>query len=138
MSKNEERDYIREAELKILKRMKYFDDVFNVLDALATFGNCVCNEYVGKKGFFEGLQKIRNSLLQEYYKTTSEAFMFVSNSSELQKHSFQKFKNHFDENERYCIMNFLDEFGRLPSSWKVDEEKEFRRQAKKYIEENNK
>ena len=125
-----EKDYLKEAEENVVKTAKYFDDLFKILDALANFGNRACHEHIGKKYFLEGLQQMRYGLLQEFYKATSDCFMFSGVGGEkCAEYSRKMFKEHFVSKDQYVIINFLEEFNQHPGQWVAYDENEFRVQA---------
>lgn len=133
-----EKDYIKQAEQNAINRSRYFCDVIKVLDLLGRFGNAATREHVGRKEFFDGLGKIRNAVYAEYVDAMKDCFMFVGvGGVEALEYSKEKFEEHFGE-DRYLIMNFLDQWGQLPGSWSGKVEEEFKKQAKEKIENNKK
>jgi hypothetical protein len=63
--------------------------------------------------------------------------MFSAISEEIRDIALENLKKQFgkDENEiTYCVMQFLENWGNLPNSWKTKEEKAFRKEILKEIE----
>jgi hypothetical protein len=126
---------LKEAEKNVVKTARAFEDVLAVLDALCDFGNRACNDYIGQKDFFEGLSKIRMGIYKEYQHALSKCFVFADvGGEEVKAYSREKFKEYFDEESRKVVMQFLGDFGHIPSSWKISDEKQFRKEAKDKLE----
>jgi hypothetical protein len=128
-------DLIKEAEANVIKVAKAWSYALEFCDALASFVNNMCNEYMGKEQFFEGLQIMRGAMYHEYVNAIRNCFLFSAvGGEESKKFSLEMFKEAFrDEPMRYTVMQFLEANGRVPGSYKTDDEKEFRRQAKEAI-----
>ena len=126
---------VEEAEQNLVNIAKHFEDTMCMLNALASFGNNYCNEYIGKAEFFKGLSKMRSGLYKELVHAQSNCFIFAGvGGKESLAYSKKLFEEQFDKDERYVVMNYLNEFGRSPNSWLSDEEAEFRKQAKDVLD----
>lgn len=129
------RDMIKEAEKNVIRIAKTWEDALSFCDALNNFGNTMCNEYIGRQEFFEGLHKIRSAMYKEYVTALSRCFCFVGVGGEDAKnYSKERFEKVFS-NKQYEVMSFLDKFGHCPSSYKDHDEKEFRKQIDEKLEE---
>jgi len=132
-------DYIKKAERNLINICKEFDDFMHVLDALASFGNAYCHEYVGKEGFFDGLRTMQNAIYREQATAIRRVFAFAGvGGEETQEYARQKFKETFNGEKRYVIMHFLDKYGQIPSSYRLEIDEKFREQARKRLEETEK
>jgi hypothetical protein len=75
-------------------------------------------------------------MLQEHRRAESMLLAFISvGGDEAKKYSLEKFKEYFNEEDRMTVMHFLDKFGQVPLSYLVEDDKEFRKQAKALVEE---
>jgi len=129
--------YIKKAERNLVNICKSFNDVMKITDALSHFGGNYCQLPANRDMFYEGMHKIRMALLSEHYRAESALLTFVAvGGKEAQDYSKKEFEKYFNEEERRSVMQFLDKYGSIPSSWRVEEEKDFRKEAKKKINEN--
>ena len=134
--KTKKKNFIQEAEQNLVNICKTFDDILLVFDALRTFGDRYCHEYVGKSEFFEGLKMMRKAIYHEQAEAIRNCFVFVGVGGETAaKYSKEKFKEIFCSKKRYSIMQFLDKFGQLPSWYSANDHKEFRKQGKEICSE---
>jgi len=128
--KTKEHDYIKEAEERVVAVARQWSDAMSICTALANFGNRMCHEYVGKKDFFDGLQLMRNAMRHEYTEAIESCFMFSGvGGKKAEKLSLEMFRETFDSETRYSVIQFLSDNGHAPGSWYADEEEEFRKQA---------
>lgn len=126
---------LRQAERNVVNRAKVFDDIFLLLDALQNFGYKFCSEFYGLPKFKEGMKLIREALKNEHYRAISDCFNFVGiGGEEAAEYSREQFKKYFNDTDRVMVMHFLDKYGRIPSSWEVEVEDRFRREASERIE----
>lgn len=127
-------DLVKQAERNLINTAKTFEDVLQLMDALNHFGNAACHQYVGQEQFFEGLNKMRMALLNEYSHAMSQCFIFVGvGGEEAQEYSREKFMDYFGE-DGITVMHFLERFGHMPNSWNINDEKEFKKQARSKID----
>lgn len=126
--------YLKQAEQNVVNRAKVYNDFLEIIDAFSRFGNKVCNDRTSKDKFFQGLQLIRDAIYAEQSMALRECFYFVGvGGKEAESYSREMFKKVFGED--YSIMQFLDQWGNIPSSYKISTEEEFRFECKKKIEE---
>lgn len=129
-------DLIKKAEKNLVNICKAFDDMMNIIDAMATFGNKYCHDYIGKNEFLDGLQMMRKAIYREHAEAIRKCFLFVGVGGETAaEYSREKFKEIFCGKERYMIVHFLDKYGRIPSSYEAGIDEEFRKQARKICDE---
>jgi len=115
---------------------KEFDDLMNIFDAIAAFGNKFCHEYIAREKFFQGLNLIRDAAYTEQSYAIRNCFSFVGvGGKKAIEYSRKRFEEIFDENERCSVMHFLDKYGRIPFTYMAEDEEEFRKQAKERIKE---
>jgi len=127
---------IKQTERNLVNICRAFDDFMEILDAMQRFGNKYTKSAI-REEFFEGLQKMYRATYQSHCMAIRDCFSFVgAGGDEAMKYSREQFKKIFDEKERTCVMQFLDKYGRVPSSYQLKDEEEFRQQAKEVIEKN--
>jgi hypothetical protein len=118
-----------EARTNVLKNAKFWDDIMALFDTLESLGNRACHDHIGKDDFFKGLSLMRSAAYHEQSIAIRNCFCLsgVANE-EVQKYSLAKFKEAFGP-KCYSIMHFLDQYGRLPTSYKVAHEEQLRKEA---------
>ena len=125
------RDMIKECEENCVKIAKEMSDMLEVVNAMQSFGNNFMDEYGGQKDrYFKGLQEVRYAVYAQYVEMISRCFMFTDvGRGKAAEYSRQQFHKHFNEEERYCVSHFLDEYGQIPGWMKEEDEKLLRKQA---------
>ena len=131
-------DIIKQAEANLVNVCKSFQDAITFTEALANFGLRFCHEHVATKEFLEGICKIQSALFTEQNYAIAQCFHFVGvGGEEAKKYSRELFEEVFCGEKRYSIMQFLDKYGQIPSSYKSKDREEFAKQAKQRFEETN-
>jgi len=133
---------IKQAEKNVLKTAKELQIVLEMMDNLAHFGNSVMHDWIGKNEYFEGLKKMRSAIYAEYTQAIVNCFSFVGVGGEdVIEYAEERFAEVFslnDSDTNYAIMHFLENWGRLPSRYKSEDQKEFRKQASESFQSNKK
>ena len=128
-------DYVKKAEKNVVKVAKELEEFMRVLDCLAHAGNKMFQREEEKTEYFAGLVKMRNATYKRYCEAISDCFTLAGVGGEdVQKYAKEKFIEHFNPAKNHSIMNFLDEYGNIPSWYKSDVAEEFRKQAEKIRE----
>jgi len=126
-------EFIKQAEEMAIARAKEMSDMLEVLDALNMAGGRMFQIPEQIKDFSDGMQLIRKSFYAKYLNAISDCFLMVGVGGEkAAEYSREKFEELFSGN-RYTIMNFLDKYGNIPTSYKTKDEKEFRDEAKELL-----
>lgn len=129
-----DRDFLQEAEQNLINVARAHREAIQFLEALTQFGNTYCQDHIGKKEFFEGLQKMRYAICDELDNQNSKLLLFAGvGGEETNEYAREQFKEWFDGDTRYGVMQFLTKNGRSPGWWNAEDEDEFRRQAKEKI-----
>ena len=127
------KDFVKAAEKNCVNIAKHMNDMFQVVSAMEAFGSRFLDERYEGEDFQKGTRLIRNALYVKYMRSICDCFLFVGvGGKEAEKYSKEQFAKLFG-NEENAIMNLLDQYGNYPSWYDVDEEDEFRKQAKKKI-----
>lgn len=131
-----ERDYIKEAEQNVLNDSKYCQDVLHIIEALRNFAYNYMDGRGDRPNYekaMEGLNMFRDAVYHRFVENISKCFIFTGvGGEEALKFSRERFEEQFGD-DRFCVMHFLTKGGYLPSSWKTQDEKDFREQAKNKI-----
>jgi hypothetical protein len=130
-------DLVKQAEKNIVNVCKAHEDIYSLVDALTTFGNHYIEDWAGGGDFSKGLSLIRKGLDCSLSANIRKLFSLVGVGGEdAQEYSREQFRNLFanDEN-RYNVIHLLDKYARVPRSYNVELDKEFRKQGKKICEE---
>jgi len=130
-----EEDFVKQAEKNCINIAKQMTDALEYFTAMANFGNRFLDNYTPEhKEYFHGLEIMRDAVYRKYVDMISRCFMFVGVGGEdAKEYSLEQFKKHFDGDDRYCVMQFLDQYGRVPSSYDSMKDAKFREQAKKRL-----
>jgi hypothetical protein len=139
--KQDEKRFKEIAIEKLKETVLELERFMRILDALANFGNKVIRSnssaYHAADLYFDGLSKMRIAVYDVMCRKLADCFMFSAISEEIRDIALENLKKQFgkDENEiTYCVMQFLENWGNLPNSWKTKEEKAFRKEILKEIE----
>ena len=125
--------YLKQAEQNVVNRAKAYNDFLEIIDALSMFGSKACSSK-SKDKFFQGLQLMRDAIYEDQSMALRECFYFVGvGGKEAESYSRKMFKTVFGED--YSIMQFLERWGNLPTSYSSLIEEEFRDECRKKIEE---
>ena len=132
-------DLIKQSEENVVRIAREIADFNQILTAFQRFGSHYCHTAVAKDQFFEGLSMMQNAIYKEWIHAISNCFIFAGVGGEASaKYSRERFEKVFSEDERLNVMQFLDRYGNIPYSYKVDEDKQLRKDAKKRLQENDK
>ena len=126
---------IKQAEQNALNQTKLCMDTLNMIDTLRTFTNKYLPAYHHDRTqrASKALTEFRNCIYDQFVENMSRCFLFVGvGGEESEKFSRDMFKEWLGD-ERLCVMQYLDQFGHLPSSWENDTEKQFRKEIKEVI-----
>ena len=141
------KSFIAEAQKRILETSLEINRAKTFLDALERFGWEVlnprsCGGAAGSSELFqEGVTKIRSALYSKMCETLADGFMFVGVDDGLKDLALERLKKHFSEEKGKCrrdVMHFLERWGNVPSSWKAQDEEEFRGEVKQKIKKEKK
>jgi hypothetical protein len=131
------RNLVKKAEQNMVDVAREYQLMFDVLDALAVFGNNFTHEWVGGKKFFEGLSLMRDGVFAEYTQASMNAMMFagLSSGDEARKFAKERLDVLFSgkDGTKYAIMNFLEKNGRYPGSYMTKDEEDFRNEMKEEL-----
>ena len=131
-------DYIKKAEENCINIAKNMTDMLEVIRALEIFGGRFLDQSSEElKNYGKGTRLIRDAIYAKYIKSINDCFLFAGvGGKKAEEFSREKFKKLFGKKE-YAIMNLLDKYGKRPNWYKVNEEKEFRKQAIEKLEGSN-
>ena len=128
------RDMFAEADQNVVNVAKSLSDMVEVIDALRNFGHSFFNSYDSDGDRYrEALTVMRNEVYRKYCEAITKCFCLAGVGGEAaNEYSREKFEERFGK-DRIIIMDFLDEYGRIPSGWSTAEGEEFGRQMKEKI-----
>jgi hypothetical protein len=135
-------DLIEQAERNIVNVCRAHEDIYALVDALTAFGNKYVDDWAGGGDFFKGIQLIRQALNQSLSANIRKLFSFAGVGGEAaQEYSREQFCQLFaNDTDRYNVMHLLDQYARVPRSYNIEMDVEFRKQGKelcnKWKEEN--
>ena len=129
---------VEQAEKQLVKDAKHYEDLLRVIEAIGSFGSRACHEYVGREDFMDGIRLLRIAIMKEQHRALSHCFIFAGvGGGEAEKYSREKFKGYFiDDEDRYAVIHFLEEFSHMPTGWLVEDEEKFREEAKEKFKTN--
>jgi len=128
-------DLVKEAEKNCVRIAKHMNDMMKVVRALEAFGSRFFDELYEGTDFQKGTRLIRDALYAKYMRSINDCFLFVGvGGKDAEDYSKEQFAELFGKEEN-AIMHLLDQYGNYPSWYEANKEKEFRRQAKKKLEE---
>jgi hypothetical protein len=130
---------LKDAEKNVLKTAKELELAQKYMTALAHFGNTVFRYEEERDEFFKGLKICRNAVYSRYCNAILDCFMFSSiGGEEMKEYQKEIFATQFKEDDiKYSVMQFLEEWGNLPRGWKKSDEEKFRKEAAEFIEKNS-
>jgi hypothetical protein len=128
------KDFIKESEKMVISRVKHLQKSMELLDEL----NWGFNSYIPERyriEFSKYMTKARDVL----YRSFSEGIINVMRlngvgGKEAEKYSIEQMKELFSEEHRYNIMGLLAKDG-VSTSYFSEDDKEFRKQMKKRLED---
>ena len=125
-------DLIKQAEQNILNVCRAHEDIYELVDALTRFCDKYVEEWAGRDDTTQGLYLLRCGLDKSLSANIRKLFTLVGvGGEEAREYSREQFRRLFaNEESRYNVMHLLDQYARIPHSYKVDTEKEFRKQGK--------
>lgn len=126
---------LKETALELERFMRF-------LDAMERFGTVVLghSNFSGDCAdkYFKGLQQMRQAVYEKSCRNLADCFIFTAASDGLRDLAREKLKEQFGENGQglqYCVEQFLEDWGNLPSSWRADKEEELRKEIERKLEE---
>lgn len=142
MEGNKKSDLIRTAEQNVLNRVREAQNWIKIMRAINYAGMSffpprtldTCAE-----SWYRGMRMAEDALYHKLCEYQAEAMLFVGvGGEETEKFAREKFRERFgldeDGNGHYEIMSLLDPYLNVPGSYLVDDEIEFREQAKEVYE----
>lgn len=138
MENSEKSDMIRLAEQNVLNRVREAQDWIKIMRAINYAGMSffpprmqdTCAE-----SWYRGMRMAEDALYHKLCEYQAEAMLFVGvGGEETEKFAREKFRERFgldeDGNKHYEIMSLLNQYLDVPGMHLVDDELEFRKQAK--------
>ncbi len=101
------------------------------MEALKSFGNRYFEHSTSSRDlFFAGLGQMWDAVRQKHTEQIANAFIFTGVGGEdAQAYALEKFKTRFSLDERYVVMDFLNEYGCVPSYYKAGTDTQLRKEA---------
>lgn len=124
------KSYIKEAEQNVLNQAKFWSDFIGFIDSLdySTVNRlCDYSDRDTKELFNEGFRKLRAAAAQAESNALARCYMIQGvGGKEAAGYSKKVAGTIFKED--YSVMQWLDSFYRLPSSWNCEDEDNFRKE----------
>lgn len=134
MTKKEQKlSYIKEAEQNALNMCKYYSDMIQLIDDMEYGMTSRTDDYrldsSPRQKLRDGFSLIRQALYQEQQNNLARCFLLVGvGGKEAEAHSKKEAMRAF--NGKYSVVELLDEYFRLPSGWRVDDEEGLKEELK--------
>lgn len=117
--------YIKEAEQNALNMCKYYSDMIALIDGMEYGMVSRTDDYrfdsSPRQKLREGFGLIRQALYQEQQNNLARCFLLVGvGGKEAEAYSKKEAMRAFGG--KYSVTELLDEYFRLPSSWRVEDE----------------
>jgi hypothetical protein len=133
------KSFLKQAEQNVVNDAKYCQDVLHIIDALRSFTYQYMDKQIDGERYkraTDGLNQFRDAIYDQLNNNLARCFMFSGvGGEEAAKYSQEKFKEHFNEENRYAVMHFLTKGGYHPHCWSGDTENKFRKEAQEKIKE---
>ena len=125
IKKGNKPSYIKEAEQNALNMCKYYSDMIQLIDDMEYGMTGRTDNYrlddSPRQKLREGFSLIRQALYQEQQNNLARCFLLVGvGGKEAEEHSKKEAMKAF--NGKYSVVHLLDEYFRLPSGWRVEDE----------------
>jgi len=131
-----EKSLLKQAEQNAVNRAKEMTDMLQVVDALAGAGSRMFTLPDQVSDFSQGLKLIRKAFYAKYTQAIVDCFTFVGvGGEEAAKYSREAFESLFDEEERFCVMRLLENYGNVPHSYQTSEDQALRNEAREALKD---
>ena len=128
-----DKSLLKEAEKNVVNHANLFNDLNEVVIALRQVGNKYCREHIARDKFFEGLSLMQSAIREEYAETCLSVMAFAGiGGKKADKFSKDKFKEIFNEKERYIVGHFLNE-NLSYHRWNYKDAEQLRKEAQEEI-----
>lgn len=133
----EKHSYIKEAEQNALNLCKYYTDMIDLIDSMergmvSRIDEYRYDEHGPKQKMRDGFRLVRQALYEEQQRNLARCFLLVGvGGEEAEKYSRTEAKRAFGG--RYSVTELLDEYFRLPSCWKAEDEENLEKELKEAL-----
>ena len=127
------KSYIKETEQNALNMCKYYSDMIQLIEDMEYGMTSRTDDYrfdsSPRRKLREGFGLIRQALYQEQQNNLARCFLLVGvGGKEAEAHSKKEAMKAF--NGKYSVVKLLDEYFRLPSGWRVEDEEGLKKELK--------
>lgn len=144
MENGEKSDLIRMAEQNVLNRVREAQNWIKIMRAINYAGMSFFPGHTQDtcaESWYRGMRMAEDALYHKLCEYQAEAMLFVGvGGKETEKFAREKFRERFgldEDGKHYEIMSLLDQYLDVPGGYLVDDEIEFRKQAKDAYEATN-
>ena len=141
MEDNEKSDLIRMAEQNVLNRVREAQDWIKIVRAVNYAGMSFFPQRTSDtcaESWYRGMRMAEDALYHKLCEYQAEAMLFVGvGGEETERFAQEKFRERFgldEDGKHYEIMSLLNRYLDVPGGYLVDDEIEFRKQAKEAYE----
>lgn len=128
------RSYIKEAEQNALNLCKYYTDMIDLIDSMEYGMVSRTDEYRDgpRQKLRDGFGLVRQALYEQQQRNLARCFLLVGvGGEEAEKYSRTEAKRAFGG--KYSVTELLDEYFRLPSYWKTEDEENLKKELKESL-----
>lgn len=127
------KSYIKETEQNALNMCKYYSDMIQLIEDMEYGMTSRTDDYrfdsSPRRKLREGFGLIRQALYQEQQNNLARCFLLVGvGGKEAEAHSKKEAMKAF--NGKYSVVKLLDEYFRLPSGWRIEDEEGLKKELK--------
>lgn len=130
---------LKQAEKNVIKQAALLQETLDYIDALRNafykiFDSNAYNAEKTQQMFVEGLNLARQAVYAKYCENITRCFSLVGiGGEEVTEFCKQKAKERFN-NDRLCIMSYLDKHGHMPSWIKTEDIEQLKQEIKDKLE----
>ena len=131
------RSYIKEAEQNVLNQAKFWTEFAEFVQSMQYGIHNATDRYSpGREKFDQAFDLLRRAAYEEKQFALARCFALVGvGGEEAEKFSREHAKRIFGDN--YAVIHWLDQWNRLPSAWRADDEEALRTELKGSLKENS-
>lgn len=127
--------YIKEAEQNVINNAKFWTQFIDMIDRLQAGVGDISDRWQDCKKFNEGFSLIRLAAYDRQQEAFARCFAFVGVGGK-QAEEFSKERAKVLFGGDYSVVQYLDEFIRIPSSWNTAAPDALKQELKQAVENN--
>lgn len=129
------KSYIKEAEQNVINNAKFWTEFIEMIDSMQSGVSDISDHWQDNKKFNEGFRMLRHAAYDRQQEAFARCFAFVGvGGKEAEEFSKERAKKLFGGD--YSVVQYLDSFICIPSSWHTEAPDALRQELKQAIENN--